>query len=260
MVNAIALNADRAPHKDPKRRSPTSVTLAFKLEREKEREAHMADSVALKKMVVVDDHELVLNSTVEALQRQYPDAQISTAQTVAAALVQIGQLQPDLAVVDLALPEQSGQASRPEHGLQLLRTLMQQYPTLNIVVQSAYAKSLVRLKPAINAHEGGFIIADKSLSLREMLTKVDWALQGLVFTPKEMRTGLEIKPEWLEVLRLAFREGLQDKAIAEKMSVAERTVRHYWTQVQDALGVYPDTGKNQRIQTEIRAREEGLID
>jgi DNA-binding NarL/FixJ family response regulator len=131
---------------------------------------------------------------------------------------------------------------------------------LNIVVQSANAKSLVRLKPAINAHEGGFTIADKSLPLAEMLTKVDWALKGVVYTPREMRTSLEIKPEWLEVLRLAFQEGLQDKTIAERMKVAERTVRHYWTQVQDALGVYPDTGKNIRIQTEMRAREEGLID
>jgi hypothetical protein len=37
-------------------------------------------------------------------------------------------------------------------------------------------------------------------------------------------------------------------------------VRHYWNKVQDALGVYPDEGKNIRIQTQIRAREEGLID
>jgi DNA-binding NarL/FixJ family response regulator len=61
-------------------------------------------------------------------------------------------------------------------------------------------------------------------------------------------------------LRLAFKEGLQDKAIAEEINVAERTVRHYWTKVQDALEVYPEAGKNIRIQTEIRAREEGLID
>jgi DNA-binding NarL/FixJ family response regulator len=64
----------------------------------------------------------------------------------------------------------------------------------------------------------------------------------------------------MEVLRLAFKEGLMDKAIADEMKVAERTVRHYWTKVQDALGVYPEAGKNIRIQTEIRAREEGLID
>ncbi|MGL5835246.1 MAG: DNA-binding response regulator, partial [Waterburya sp.] len=30
--------------------------------------------------------------------------------------------------------------------------------------------------------------------------------------------------------------------------------------IQDALEVYPETGKNIRIQTEILAREEGLID
>jgi DNA-binding NarL/FixJ family response regulator len=216
--------------------------------------------VAGLKIVVVDDHELVLDSTVTVLQRQYPDARISTAQATATALTLIEQTQPDLVVVDLALPEQSGQVSRTETGLQLLRTLLQRFPTLNIVVQSANAKSLVRLKPAINTHEGGFTIAEKSLPLKEMLTKVDWAIQGVVYTPREMRTGLEIKPEWLEVLRLAFQEGLQDKAIAERMRVAERTVRHYWTQVQDALGVYPDAGKNNRIQTEIRAREEGLID
>jgi DNA-binding NarL/FixJ family response regulator len=216
--------------------------------------------VAGLKIIVVDDHELVLDSTVTVLQRQYPDARFSTAQATAAALTLIEQTQPDLVVVDLALPERSGQVSRTETGLQLLRTLLQRFPTLNIVVQSANAKSLVRLKPAINTHEGGFTIADKSLPLKEMLTKVEWAIQGVVYTPREMRTGLEIKPEWLEVLRLAFQEGLQDKAIADRMKVAERTVRHYWTQVQDALGVYPDTGKNNRIQTEIRAREEGLID
>ena len=81
-----------------------------------------------------------------------------------------------------------------------------------------------------------------------------------MFTPREMRNGLEIKPEWLEVIELAFNESLQDKAIAEKMSVAERTVRHYWSKVQDALEVYPEKGKNIRTMTQIRAREEGLLD
>jgi DNA-binding NarL/FixJ family response regulator len=137
---------------------------------------------------------------------------------------------------------------------------MQQYPDLNIVVQSAHVKSLVRLKPAIANHQGGFTIVDKNLPLREMLIKVDWALQGIIYTPKDMRTALEVKPEWLTVLQLAFQDGLQDKAIAEQMNVSERTVRHYWTKVQDVLDVYPDPGKNIRIQTEIRAREEGLID
>jgi hypothetical protein len=64
----------------------------------------------------------------------------------------------------------------------------------------------------------------------------------------------------LRVLTLAFEEGLKDKAIAERMNVSERMIRHYWTKIYDLLGVYPDANKNLRIQTKIRAREEGLID
>jgi DNA-binding NarL/FixJ family response regulator len=212
------------------------------------------------KMLVVDDHESVLDGTVNVLKRQYPEADIHTAQTAQTAQTQVEQLQPDLVVMDLSIPEIPGNTARTDTGIQLLKELMKHYPALNIVVQSAHVRSLVRLKPTINAHEGGFTIADKSLPMQEMLTKVDWSLKGLIYTPKEMRAGLEVKPEWLEVLTLAFQAGLQDKAIAERMNVAERTVRHYWTKIQDALSVYPEEGKNIRIQTELRAREEGLID
>ncbi|MEM9216548.1 MAG: response regulator transcription factor [Cyanobacteria bacterium P01_F01_bin.150] len=210
--------------------------------------------------VVIDDHEAVLSGTVAVLQKEYPDAQIITASGAKEAEEQIAGANPDAVVMDLSIPHTPKDSAQTETGLQLLRMLMEIYPTLNIVVQSAHVRSLVRIKPLMDLHEGGLTIADKGLPLKEMLKKVDWALQGLMYTPREMRVGLAIKPEWLKVLMLAFQDGLQDKAIAEKMNISERTVRHYWTKVQDALDVYPESGKNIRIQTEIRAREEGLID
>lgn len=210
--------------------------------------------------VVVDDHEAVLGGTVAALQAEYADAQIITASTGKEAAEQVAGAKPDLVVMDLSIPYTPKDTAQTETGIELLRTLMKTYPSLNIVVQSAHVRSLVRVKPIIDLHEGGLTIADKSLPLKEMLKKVDWALQGLIYTPRDMRTGLEVKPEWIEVLTLAFQDGLQDKAIAETMNISERTVRHYWTKVQDALGVYPEAGKNIRIQTELSAREQGLID
>ena len=212
------------------------------------------------KILVVDDHEAVLSGVVNILKKHYPTTEIVTAQTVMSAQQQLEHTQPDLMLTDLSIPKSPGEMAQTENGIQFLRQSMQQYATLNIVVQSSHAKALVRLKPAINAHEGGFTIADKSLPVQEMLIRVNWALQGVVCTPREMRTGLELKHEWVQVLRLAFEEGLQDKAIAESIGVSERTVRHYWTRVQDALGVYPEDDKNMRIQTEIQARKEGLID
>jgi DNA-binding NarL/FixJ family response regulator len=212
------------------------------------------------KIVVIDDHQLILDATVYILKQQYPDTEILTAQTAQTAQELIDSSQPNLVVMDLSMPQESGTTARAESGIQLLRTLMQRYPNLNIVVQTSYPRSLMRLKPTIYQHEGGFTVADKSLATEEMLIRVDWSLQGIVYTPQEMRAKLEVSPSWLEVLTLAFKEGLTDKVIAEQMSVSERTVRHYWTQIQNVLEVYPESGKNMRIQTEIRAREVGLID
>ena len=218
--------------------------------------------LGLQKMLVIDDHESVLGGTVDVLRRQYPEAEILTAQTPESAQEKMETSQPDLVVMDLSIPEKPGVTARTDTGIQLLRTLMTRYPTLNIVVQSAHIRTLVRIKPSIDAHKGGFTVADKSLSTKEMLTRANWALQGLTHTKdiKGMQAGLEVKPEWLSVLTLAFQEGLQDKAIAERMNVSERMVRHYWTKLQDVLNVYPEDGKNIRIQTEMRARAEGLID
>ncbi|WP_224086229.1 response regulator transcription factor [Nostoc sp. MS1] len=217
---------------------------------------------ALLQFLVIDDHQSVLNGTVELLKRHFPEAEFITAINAENACEQLASLQPDLLVMDLSIPEKPGTTARPDIGVQLLRKLMKNYCDLNIIVQSAHIRTLVRIRPDIDIHKGGFTVADKSLSTQEMLTRVNWALQGLTHTKdiKGIHTGIEIKPEWLRVLTLAFEEGLQDKAIAEKMCISERMVRHYWSKLQDALGVYPDDGKNIRIQTEKRAREEGLID
>ncbi|MGI0494456.1 response regulator [Alkalinema pantanalense CENA528] len=212
------------------------------------------------RILIIDDHEMVLGGTKSVLAGQYPEAEIYEARTAQQGIESVQMVNPDLAVIDLSMPEMIGKTAKVDIGIQLLRQIMEDFPTLNIVVQTAHVKSLIRIKAAISNHEGGFTIADKSISMKDMLTKVEWALQGVVFTPKEMRGGLELKPEWLEVLQLAFEEGLQDRVIGERMNIAERTVRHYWSKIQNVLDVYPDEGKNIRIQTEKRAREEGLID
>ncbi|MEA5463532.1 response regulator transcription factor [Leptothoe sp. PORK10 BA2] len=210
--------------------------------------------------LVLDDHAAVLAGTFTVLQTRYPSSQITTTSTVAEAQALISSAVPDLLVMDLSIPAKAGDSSQIQNGLGFLKTLLADYPNLNIVVQSAHVQTLVRLKPSINAHKGGLTIADKSLTSDEMLTKVDWALQGLLYTPPEMRTGLEVKPEWLQVIELAFNHSLTDKAIAQEMHVAERTVRYYWTRVQDALQVYPNNSINIRVQTYVRAREVGLLD
>jgi DNA-binding NarL/FixJ family response regulator len=220
-------------------------------------------SLTKPKIVVVDDHPLILGGTFNILRQQYPDAELLTAKTAEEFLEKVETCHPDLVVIDLSIPEKSGMTAQVETGIQLLQQLMRDYPQLNLMVQSSYVKALTRIKHEIDSHQGGFTIADKGLSTQDILTRVNWSLQSLTHT-KVLNTQLEIKSEWLEVLNLAFEQGLTDKMIAQEMNVAERTVRHYWTKIQDVLNIYPEdskkAGKNLRVQTEIRAREEGLID
>jgi DNA-binding NarL/FixJ family response regulator len=222
----------------------------------------------MSKVLIVDDHELILSGILNILQKQYPDMEICIAQTAEDAFSEIEKVTKensffDLTILDLSIPQTAGEVANIDTGIQLVKNLLNKYPTSNLIVQSSYAKALIRIKYEIDEHQGGFAIADKALSKQEMLIRINLAMQGATHT-KDIKTGLELKPEWLDVLSFAFEEGLQDKVIAEKMHLHERTVRAYWTKIQDALNIYPDDckqeGKNMRIQTEIRAREEGLID
>lgn len=210
-------------------------------------------------ILIVDDHQLLLNGTVEIVKGLYPTGIIRTAQTVQAAIEQATEQQLDLAIVDLSLPDSPGSSAQVEMGLNLLQTLMKQFPDLNLMVQTSNVNALVRLMFNIDDHQGGFTFVDKGLPVETFSTRLEWARQGLTYT-KGLQTDLEIKPEWLEVLRLAFEEGLQDKGIAQSMYKSERMIRHYWNKLQNVLEVYPEPGKSMRTLVQIQAREKGLLD
>jgi DNA-binding NarL/FixJ family response regulator len=210
------------------------------------------------KIFIVDDHELILEGTIRVSRERYPEAELLEFRSAQEVLEAITNCQPDAIVMDLSIPKKRGMVAQPETGIALLQDLMKRYPALDIMVQSSYIKALVRLKPEIDHHHGGFTIADKSISEEEMSLRLHWALQGITHT-KDLKIELTIKPEWLAMLELAA-EGLQDRAIAKQMNAHERTIRNYWTKLQDALEIYPQEDRNLRVLTLKKARENGLLD
>lgn len=212
------------------------------------------------RFLVVDDHEAILEGTVPALREKYPDAKILTAQNRQDAQRTVEQYHPDLVIVDLSVPEKPNSPASPEVGLQFLKTLMNSTPAPNLMVLSTDIKPIVRVKPEINAYEGGFAAMDKSLPIREMLRLIDLALRGSIHLPQSVRSRPEFDRKWLEVLTLKFQEGLTDKAIAQRMGVSDRTVRNYWLRIQDTLGVYDEPDKDLRLQIQLEAKKVGLID
>lgn len=215
--------------------------------------------LSAQQFLVIDDHEAILAGTVPALQQRYPTARITTAKDVHSAEQQILSYPPDLAIIDLSLPERPFSTATAETGIRLINRLMSSQNAPNIMVVSTNIKPLVRLKPAINAYEGGFVAIDKSLPVQDLLNSVDLALRGSTYLPPELRSRPEFDRKWLRVIQLKYREGLSDKAIAQEMGISDRTVRNYWVRIQDTLGVADDPSRDVRIQIQMAARKAGLL-
>ncbi|WP_242045459.1 MULTISPECIES: DNA-binding response regulator [unclassified Calothrix] len=231
----------------------------------------LAKKVSLQ-ILLVDSYDIALNATAQLVKTQYPDGNIISTRTANDAINKIVNWQPDLIIMDIYLPEKLGEIAQTKTGLDFLQQVMQKYPKLNIFVQSPYVKRLVQIKPAIDKHQGGFVIADKNITSQEMLSIIDGALKGFtrikgitdIYIYPDIYEKFNLKPEILKLLSLAFNEGLQDKAIAAHICVSERTVRKHWETLQAALGIdcheLRNQGINIRIFTKIRARAAGLID
>jgi DNA-binding NarL/FixJ family response regulator len=213
-------------------------------------------------ILIIDDHPLMLNSIKQLAQSQFPDASITTATTATAALQQLEDTTRkwQLVLADISIPKSDLDTAKSENGLELLQEIMKLHPELNLMVYSSNIKVLVQLKHQIDNHQGGFTIADKISESAEVQRRMQSAADGDTRT-KEIRKGLELKPIWLSTLQEADK-GCQDKAIAEKLHVTERAIRHYWTKLQDVLEIYVEGNDkmNLRVLTLKRAREEGLID
>ena len=237
----------------------------------KSKDANILSLKASLKILLVDEgNDIFLSETIEMLNSQYSDAKVLIAQTADIALHQIKLFEPDLVIMDLMVSKKPGFRAKISTGIQFIVYIMNNHPETNIFICSEYIETLERINSKIQVYQKGFVAARKGLSDREMMQRVNWSLQGLTHL-KEIHKKIpknkfqsQLKPEWQRMLNLAFREGLQDKVIAQNIRVSERMVRNYWNGVQEVLGIdsgkLKSQGKNIRIVTLNRAREAGLID
>ncbi|WP_346293321.1 response regulator transcription factor [Sphaerothrix gracilis] len=227
----------------------------------------MTPDLAKLKVLVVEDHPVVLEGTLSILKQFYSDLETRAVDTEEKALKEIFQYRPDLIILDLQIPEKENDLTKLDTGVDLLKKIMKRYPEQNLAVQSSFVSALCRIKPDIDNHQGGFTVIDKGrCSTQEIFERFDCALKGYTHTKdiRGLQAGLEVKPEWLKILAFACEDGLQDRSIAQQINVSEGTIRHYWTKIYDVLGIYPEDvkgdGKNLRVLSCNLARSNGLID
>lgn len=219
-------------------------------------------------ILIVDDHEAILNGTVPPLQGQYPKAEILTARTLHEANEVLSEHHLiNLLIFDLSIPESVDSMAQRQVGLHFLTKFLNGGVGPNLVVLSTDIKPVFRFRSGVNAYEGGFALLDKRESLDCMLRATELALRGSIYWPKKggsdcffPASRVELDDSWVNALKFKFHQGLTDKAIAKKMSVSDRTIRNYWVRLQDNLGIPEDPDKDPRIEAWRIVYELGIID
>lgn len=192
------------------------------------------------KILVIDDHVLIREALCGVLRELEPAVVVLEAGTAQQAIETVeGSQPPDLALLDLNLPDRNG--------LELLAEFRDRWPQIAVVVLSANQDNdSIRQSLALGAV--GFI--PKSSNRNVMLAAFKLIFAGGVYVPPEIfartlappipvipahaATDLGLTERQLEVLLLMMK-GRSNKAICRALDLAEPTVKNHVTAILKAL-------------------------
>jgi DNA-binding NarL/FixJ family response regulator len=202
----------------------------------------MNDLPAARKIGVflLDDHEIVRRGVRELLEAEPDIAVIGEAGTAESALARIPALRPDVAVLDIRLPDGDGvsvcreiRSRLPEVACLMLTSFGDDEALFDAIMAGAagYVLKQIRgtdLVGAVRTLAAGGSLLDPEAASRVMRRMRDQAVRR---DPLSELTGQERR-----ILEL-IGEGLTNRQIGERMFLAEKTVKNYVSAVFAKLGM-----------------------
>lgn len=195
-------------------------------------------------VLLVDDHPLFRDGFAAMLRTHRPDWTLAAAPTAGEALKAVSAgPEPDLAIIDILLPDADGFAAA--------RAIGERAPLVSRVMISGREDGAARLRSR-DCGASGFI--SKAWAPERILEMLEIVLAGGVAfdTPEAMGAGEAMTARQLEVLSL-LADGCSNKVIERKMNIAPRTVRAHLTEIFHLFEV------DGRVQAILKARQLGLI-
>jgi len=194
------------------------------------------------RLLIVDDHQVVRAGLRSLLAEEADLEVVAEADSSEEALVQVKNFAPDVVVLDIQLPGQSG--------LEACRNITDNFPKIKVVILTSYANQSF-LQQAIRAGASGYVL--KKVDSEELIRAIRAAYNGenafdaqttsqMVARLKKLESFMEdnafkeLSQREIDVLALVA-EGDANKEIGEKLNLTETTVRNYVSNILSKLAL-----------------------
>jgi len=206
------------------------------------------------RVLIVEDHQVVAEGLAALINDQKDMTVVGKAGTVAEAIAQAAELQPDVVLVDFRLTDGTGADAAT--------AIRQMRPETRLIFLTREDSDAARFA-ALEAGASGFI--HKSRAAQDVVDAIRTVADGgNLFTPRGIaqlisnRREVEAQLERLtarekEVLRL-MAEGIASREIASKLGISYTTVRTHIRSLGSKLGVHS------KLEAIVKARELALVE
>ena len=202
------------------------------------------------KVVVADDHRLILDGIKRALEEDGGFEIVGEASTGERVLPLVGRTNPDLVVLDLRMPGMDG--------LMCLDQIRKRHPNVKVVVLSVSTDQKL-IENVLKRGASAYIV--KSVNPIDLPAALRQAVEGTVYNaiglPESNAAGIAKAAGLTEretVILSALARGLSNEQIAKELWVAEQTVKFHLTNVYRKLGVA------NRTEAARYAYQQGLVE
>lgn len=191
------------------------------------------------RILVVDDHPLFREGVVHSLTAEPDLTVVGQAASGEEALNLARDLLPDVVLLDIAMPGWGG--------LVTAEKLATACPAIRVVMLTV-AEDEDKLVAAFSAGARGYVL--KGVSARELAAVVRNVDRGEVYVSPSLAAGIlvaltrgrpadpleELTDKEREILKLVG-QGLTNREIGERVHLAEKTIKHYITNILQKLQV-----------------------
>lgn len=188
----------------------------------------------LASVLIADDHTLVAQGLASLIADRYEV--ISTVESGAELLKLAATSSPDLALIDISMPDMTG--------LEAAEKLLEAVPRCKIIFVSMHSKpDFVREAFATGAM--GYVL--KRAAASELLDAMQEVLKGNAYISREIASGVlaaflhprsaALTDRQRQVLRLVS-EGRSAKEIAKSLSISVKTAQFHKTTIMQKLGLH----------------------